>query len=49
MIDERVLHYLQVEMEKLLDISGGEKLHRFSESLSNLGAKISNNTAVLDG
>jgi hypothetical protein len=48
-IDERVLHFLQVELEKLLEISGGEKFRQYSESLSNLSAKISNNTAVFDG
>jgi hypothetical protein len=31
-IDERVLHFLQVELEKLLEISGGEKFRNIQKA-----------------
>ena len=46
--DERVLHYLQAELEKLLDLQGGEKLKQYCENICNIRTKIKGDIAVFD-
>lgn len=48
-IDERVPHYLSNELEKLLDLSGGEKLRKYCEGLVNVPAKLKKSLPVFDG
>jgi hypothetical protein len=47
-IDERVLYYLQHEIEKLLEVSGGEGLKQYSENICNIGGRLKNELPVYD-
>jgi hypothetical protein len=46
--DERVMHYLQLELEKLFDLNGGEKFKQYIENLCNIRSKIKKEVPVFD-
>lgn len=47
-VDERAAHYLQGELEKLLDVSGGDKFRRYLESVGNIPTRIKKSLPVFD-
>jgi hypothetical protein len=47
-VDERVGHYLQAELEKLLELSGGEKFQKYLENAANIQSRLKKAPPVFD-
>ena len=46
--DERTLHYLQAEMEKLLEVEGSNKMAGYAEALGNMQTRVGKEMPVYD-